>query len=158
MLISNRVTITGIIRLALLIRGLYFDPGPDPTYNIGFVISTIETNLAIITASVPALKPLFRRWFPSVFGVNRYRKATLPPKRNIPEKLTTKVETNNLHHDLLLDNKAGTPGRDVADGGILVTSVVSVPAQVIFRAIGPEDYDLKSDDESECFSLVYFTH
>lgn len=41
----------------------------DPTFNIGFVASAIETNLAVITASAPALRPLFRArdrggWFP----------------------------------------------------------------------------------------------
>jgi len=44
----------------------------DPTFNIGFVTSAIETNLAIITASAPALRPILRTrdrggWLPS-FG------------------------------------------------------------------------------------------
>ncbi len=43
----------------------------DPTFNIGFVTSAIETNLAIITASAPALRPLLRAkdrggWLPSL--------------------------------------------------------------------------------------------
>ena len=42
----------------------------DPTYNIGFVTSAIETNLALITASAPALMPLLKAWFPNVFGQN----------------------------------------------------------------------------------------
>lgn len=41
---------------------------PDPSYNIGFVTSAIETNLALITASAPALTPVLRSWFPSLFG------------------------------------------------------------------------------------------
>lgn len=56
-----------------LIKGLFFPAGQDPTYSIGFVTSAIETNLAIITASLPALKPLFKRWFPSVFGVDKFQ-------------------------------------------------------------------------------------
>lgn len=49
--------------------GLYnLVPAPDPTYNIGFVTSAIETNLALITASAPAMMPLLRSWFPSLFG------------------------------------------------------------------------------------------
>lgn len=32
----------------------------DPTFNIGFVTSAIETNLALVTASAPALRPIFR--------------------------------------------------------------------------------------------------
>lgn len=43
-------------------------PDRDPTYNIGFVTSAVETNLALITASAPALMPLLRSWFPSLFG------------------------------------------------------------------------------------------
>lgn len=39
--------------------------------NIGFVTSAIETNLALITASVPALRPLLRTWFPKLFRVDR---------------------------------------------------------------------------------------
>lgn len=39
--------------------------------NIGFVTSAIETNLAIITASAPALRPLLRTWFPKLFRVDR---------------------------------------------------------------------------------------
>lgn len=43
-------------------------PDRDPTYNIGFVTSAVETNLALITASAPAMMPLLRSWFPSMFG------------------------------------------------------------------------------------------
>lgn len=39
--------------------------------NIGFVTSAIETNLALITASAPALRPLLRTWFPRLFRVDR---------------------------------------------------------------------------------------
>lgn len=60
----------------------------DPTYNIGFVTSAIETNLALITASVPALTPLLRTWFPSWFGggpsggngVTKNNYVDIPPK------------------------------------------------------------------------------
>jgi hypothetical protein len=58
----------GIIRLVLLIDGLFMLIRlPDPTANIGFVTSAIETNLFLITASAPALRPLLRAWFPRVF-------------------------------------------------------------------------------------------
>jgi hypothetical protein len=39
--------------------------------SIGFVTSAIETNLALITASAPALRPLLRAWFPKLFRVDR---------------------------------------------------------------------------------------
>ncbi|KAH8894864.1 hypothetical protein GQ53DRAFT_715529, partial [Thozetella sp. PMI_491] len=69
-LLGFLVTITSIVRLAILVQGLFgLLKLSDPTFNIGFVTSGIEVNLAIITASAPALRPLFRAkdrggWFP----------------------------------------------------------------------------------------------
>lgn len=58
--------------MVLLIQGLFMLVElPDPTSSIGFVTSAIETNLFLITASAPALRPLLRAWFPKVFGVGR---------------------------------------------------------------------------------------
>ncbi|KAJ4265105.1 hypothetical protein NW762_005351 [Fusarium torreyae] len=50
----------------------------DYTYDIRFAYAVIETNLAIITASAPALRPLFLKWFPNFFSAlrstgNRYQ-------------------------------------------------------------------------------------
>lgn len=42
--------------------------GKDLYYSVGWAISPIESNLAIIAASMPALWPLFRRWFPNFFS------------------------------------------------------------------------------------------
>ncbi len=63
------MTVFSILRMYALYQ-LYYppaDPGPDPTYNITFVYSTIECNLAIITASIPPLHGLMRKWFPRLF-------------------------------------------------------------------------------------------
>lgn len=38
------------------------------TYSLGPTTSIIEGNVAIVTASVPALWPLFRQWFPRLFA------------------------------------------------------------------------------------------
>jgi hypothetical protein len=58
--------------MVLLIQGLFMLVQlPDPTSNIGFGTSAIETNLFLITASAPALRPLLRAWFPKIFGVGR---------------------------------------------------------------------------------------
>ncbi|KAK4225572.1 hypothetical protein QBC38DRAFT_368483 [Podospora fimiseda] len=60
-LLGFLVTITSIVRLILLVQGLFnLQVINDPTRNIGFITSGIETNLAIITASAPALRPIFR--------------------------------------------------------------------------------------------------
>lgn len=83
------VTAASIARLVILIVGLYgFAPNPDPTYNIGFVTSAIETNLALITASAPALMPLLKSWFPSVFGHNEPSGREKATMRNVRTKAT----------------------------------------------------------------------
>ncbi|PVH78373.1 hypothetical protein DL98DRAFT_397420, partial [Cadophora sp. DSE1049] len=61
------VTIVGILRMAWLIEISYY-PAKDFNYDIRFTYSAVETNLAIITASGPALRPLLKAWFPNVFG------------------------------------------------------------------------------------------
>ncbi|KAI0105521.1 hypothetical protein GGR51DRAFT_191905 [Nemania sp. FL0031] len=71
-LLGFLTTITSIIRLVLLIQGLFMlKTTLSADANIGFVTSAIETNLAIITASAPALRPLLRAWFPRLFRVDR---------------------------------------------------------------------------------------
>ncbi|KAH6624705.1 hypothetical protein B0J18DRAFT_186795 [Chaetomium sp. MPI-SDFR-AT-0129] len=72
------VTITSIVRMILLVQGLFSIPiFPNSSNNVGFVISAVETNLALITASAPALRPIFRSrerggWFArSVMATNR---------------------------------------------------------------------------------------
>ncbi|KAK0653178.1 hypothetical protein B0T16DRAFT_370193 [Cercophora newfieldiana] len=72
-LLGGIVTIMSIVRLYYIIRLNYLHP-EDRHYSIGFVCSCVELNLAIITASVPALWPLGRRWFPRAFaslGIDR---------------------------------------------------------------------------------------
>lgn len=56
-----RVTITSIARMVIFIQGLFgLVISADPTFNISFMTSDIETNLALITASIPALRPFLR--------------------------------------------------------------------------------------------------
>ncbi|KAK1990362.1 CFEM domain-containing protein [Colletotrichum falcatum] len=62
------VTVVSILRLLWLIEISYHLNTQDPTYDIRFTYSAVETNLAIITASAPALRGLFRRWFPNFFA------------------------------------------------------------------------------------------
>ena len=58
---------------AVSIARLYFfwqhivDTSPDADFSLGFCVSSIECNLAIITACAPAMWPLLRSWMPSVF-------------------------------------------------------------------------------------------
>lgn len=62
------VTIVAIIRLAFFIRVIYFTPPTDSNYSISFVLSRIETGLAVITASASSLKPLIRQYIPRLLG------------------------------------------------------------------------------------------
>ncbi len=84
-----------MVRLVILVQGLFgLVVSNDPTYNIGFVTSAIETNLALITASAPALMPLLKSWFPSIFGGDTYgntvsRKA---PLRDATVATSSKME------------------------------------------------------------------
>ncbi|GAP89251.1 putative CFEM domain-containing protein [Rosellinia necatrix] len=64
------VTIIGGVRVANIYK-LFFgatDPNEDPYYNIGITLNAIEINLAIVSGAVPGLRPLFRKWFPNLFG------------------------------------------------------------------------------------------
>lgn len=67
------VTCISIVRLYSVIRVWYLRPA-DGHYTIGYTTNTIEVNLAVVTATIPALWPLARVWFPDVFesmGINR---------------------------------------------------------------------------------------
>ncbi|KAL8371274.1 hypothetical protein RB595_001220 [Gaeumannomyces hyphopodioides] len=59
-LLGFLVTITSVARLVILVRGLFGLSAAGRTGDIGFVTSAIETNLALVTASAPALRPLLR--------------------------------------------------------------------------------------------------
>lgn len=62
-----------MVRLYFVIRAWYLEVA-DKHYSLGYTLNTIEVNLAIVTATIPALWPLARFWFPTVFesmGINR---------------------------------------------------------------------------------------
>ena len=56
------------MRLVWLVDISFYPPGHDPTYDIRFTYSAVETNLAIIAASAPALRGLVVKWFPRFFS------------------------------------------------------------------------------------------
>ncbi|GAB1311698.1 Rhodopsin domain-containing protein [Madurella fahalii] len=70
------VTLVSGLRLYFVIRAWYLvsDEDEDSHYSLGYTTNTIEVNLAIVTATTPALWPLARHWFPSLFdsmGIDR---------------------------------------------------------------------------------------
>ncbi|KAL2201119.1 hypothetical protein P885DRAFT_73471 [Corynascus similis CBS 632.67] len=103
-LLGFLVTITSIVRLILLVQGLFNIPiFPNSASNVGFVSSAIETNLALITASAPALRPIFRSrdrggWFArSVMATTR-----VPDGNNNNKTATT---ATNSYPDLEMGQK-----------------------------------------------------
>ncbi|KAI1799437.1 hypothetical protein F4811DRAFT_543790 [Daldinia bambusicola] len=66
-LLGAVVTVVSILRMLWIIETSLYQMKFDYSYDIRFTYSAVETNLAIITASGPALRPLFMVWFPRFF-------------------------------------------------------------------------------------------
>lgn len=82
---SRRVIVFSILRLHSIAMLYYGTPSADPTYAIDFVYSTVECNLAIISASIPALYGLLKRWFPRIFaGSTKPSEAFTPYDGTLP--------------------------------------------------------------------------
>ena len=92
----------GVVRLVFTYQGFFAPASADPTYTLGFCTSAVETNLAIITASAPALQPLFRKWFPRVFsnrsGGNSAYADTYGQSGNHRSRIT--AGRNEHHHSM----------------------------------------------------------
>ncbi|KAK2809717.1 hypothetical protein FQN50_003562 [Emmonsiellopsis sp. PD_5] len=68
-LLGISVPIVAIVRLVELIKLFYYpNPTADPFHSIGITLSAVEVNVAIISASIPALYPILRVWMPGIFG------------------------------------------------------------------------------------------
>lgn len=52
-------------------------------YNIAYVWTAVEVNLAVISCSMPALRPLFSRWFPKLFGTDGSKSTEQPYAGNL---------------------------------------------------------------------------
>ncbi|KAL4931812.1 uncharacterized protein BDV17DRAFT_288396 [Aspergillus undulatus] len=74
------VTIIGIARLVIYAHR--FRPNNnDPTYNIGHTISSVEVNVAIITASATALSTLINRFAPRIWSSRDHYNTSGPQRR-----------------------------------------------------------------------------
>jgi len=90
------VTIVGGVRLYFLYRNTYLPKSPDSHYNIGYITTCLETNLAVMAASGPALWPLARRWFPAFFqnlGLSRGYQGHIPDIETTTNHDLAKAET-----------------------------------------------------------------
>lgn len=70
-LLGAIVPAVGTYRLVLLYQTFFQPPPPDPTYSISLTSSVVECNLAIVTASAPALRGLCRCWLPQLFSKSK---------------------------------------------------------------------------------------
>ncbi|KAL7625355.1 hypothetical protein AAE478_004571 [Parahypoxylon ruwenzoriense] len=68
-LLGAVVTVVSILRMLWIIETSLSPMKYDYSYDIRFTYSAVETNLAIISASGPALRPLFMVWFPRFFSL-----------------------------------------------------------------------------------------
>ncbi|KAK2737575.1 hypothetical protein FQN55_001005 [Onygenales sp. PD_40] len=96
------VPIVAVIRLAELIRLFYHsDPNGDPFHSITITLSAVEVNVAIISASIPALYPILRVWMPGIFGSStakysyRYG-ASIPGHSGVPRQGTGAGSSSNI--------------------------------------------------------------
>lgn len=94
----DSVTAVSVVRLYYLQQHLV-DTDPDANFSLGFCVSAIECNLAIITACAPAMWPLLRSWMPGVFS-----------------SLGPSYRKNNADGDVEL-----TSGRQMPQGGATAT-------------------------------------
>ncbi|KAK4456212.1 hypothetical protein QBC34DRAFT_444887 [Podospora aff. communis PSN243] len=81
------VTITSVVRLVLLLQGLFnLRIFSDATSSIGFVSSGIEVNLALVTASIPALWPFFRSRERGGRGGGLFTRKSVAPTQVVDEE------------------------------------------------------------------------
>ncbi|EJT78764.1 hypothetical protein GGTG_03862 [Gaeumannomyces tritici R3-111a-1] len=100
---GSLVTIVSVVRLYYFYRLFSENPlevqrrlrNPDPSYNIAFVVSNLETSLAIMCACVPALRGLARTWFPGGGSA-----AAARPACGDRYTLTSLTSWSPLHHAL----------------------------------------------------------
>ncbi|KAI1073655.1 hypothetical protein F5B20DRAFT_574650 [Whalleya microplaca] len=101
------VTAISIARVVALVQ-LFYSPSTlgDPYYDIKMTLSVVEVNLAITAACAPALRPLVKSWFPTLFGgssneykVSGYGSSQISHrKKNLSHSDdTTNLALKNLH-------------------------------------------------------------
>ena len=109
MCLGDSVTVMSSMRLYFNVRIYYMTP-EDRHYSLGYVCTCIELNLGIVTASVPSLWPLARRWAPGMFtslGINHphlspdieLSYATQPSSTGQPTKQIRSKTTWHAHNN-----------------------------------------------------------
>ncbi|CAH0051862.1 unnamed protein product [Clonostachys solani] len=93
-LVGAFVPIVAIIRIVNIYRLLYLGE-KTRHYNIAYVWTAVEVNLAVISCSMPALRPLFSRWYPKLFGTDSGGKSNSTPYDNSLGQTSRATAQNN---------------------------------------------------------------
>lgn len=157
------VTVVSCIRLWLLIKVLNphpKHPDPDPSYSLGPCAESIEGNLAIITASIPALWPLIRQWFPRLVSRLGSTNKTPGPDSYPPSGF----EGSNRRHTFKMKSMRGQGRSEIRStspsgseeeimtyNGILRTTAVTVKSD----ASNGSDYEQENRDKKETTTVVH---
>ncbi|KAF4460576.1 cfem domain-containing [Fusarium albosuccineum] len=127
------VIVVALIRLVEICK-IYYAPGgaTDFFYSITIVYSTIEVNLAIISASVPALRYLVRSWLPHLFGSSAkgkyetsgqtyYGQASRTGARTTDHIGLKDIRSSRHHTEIRSDSPTGSEEEIMAYNGIIRT-------------------------------------
>ncbi|KAF7553344.1 hypothetical protein G7Z17_g3728 [Cylindrodendrum hubeiense] len=159
------VPAVSIVRLVEIME-VYYKPGgaDDFHYSITIVYSTIEVNLAIISASVPALRYLVRNWFPRLFGStakgkyntsgNMYYGTNSRTAPRTADGIGLKDMRSVRHHtEIRSESPTGSEEEIMTYNGIIRTMDVSQTYSSASGAASRASIDFKSHATSKVESL-----
>lgn len=145
---------------------IYYEPGGanDFHYSITIVYSTIEVNLAIVSASVPALRYLVRNWFPKLFGSTAKGKYNTsgnvyygPNSRTAPRTTDViglkDIRSGRHHTEIRSDSPTGSEEEIMTYNGIIRTMDVSQTYSTASGAASRDSTDFKNHATSKTDSL-----
>lgn len=167
-LLRNRVTVFSILRLCSISNLYYGTDTKDPTYTINFVYSTVECNLAIISASIPTLYSMSKRLYPRLFSICE---DTIPPSIRLGEGERTEsyalktIGGSTMHYMRGLDPRSSRTSQSrtnsvtTSEEDILARSVITktVKVDIVVEDKLPTDNGNRDDDSiSEAASRFHF--
>ncbi|KAI1473792.1 hypothetical protein F4774DRAFT_422937 [Daldinia eschscholtzii] len=144
------VTIVSVIRLYFLAQNFH-DQSPDKNFSLGFCVSSIECNLAILTASAPALWPLIRRWIPhlkstgdhSYYGHHKYGGASHAQQGYI--RTTDGADSNNIGLKDMDSRRIRTEVRSARDSDEEILTGTGIMRTTQFTVSTEDEYQQKGE-------------
>lgn len=162
---SGSVTVIGILRLVAF-RRAFIDPSYDFMNTWGPAYSQIESDLAIISACAPALRPLLSSWFPKLFqseqswGAENYFKNTVGGSRggskmsksgNRPGTIPDAFQLQDMGHtrtEIRGESPNGSEEEIMTSNGIMKKTQVRSRLSSIMRASSGDKADYAKVDIS----------